>query len=284
MVLIQLRFLLLRHFRFRFTLSRIVISSGRWEDSLKRDNNGNIFFDYDYELIEIIVNYLRMKKVEDPSRPLKYPHVLAHKTDDFERLLQYFGLVDFFKGSPSTMIFSKSNFVQFKGRDSVTVTEEQNNTIKLVYNLATNGHHAVACTTELHPSGEGCFWKVTIGTIPNVYIRLGINGNFDLKNSYPSDIHTKEFFGWGTHNLVYTKGKTHPNLDGWTGLVDGECLYFHFKSNNLSLYSVQKKKTFVIDGIDTNTKKFFFHFYMYDKGTAISFAPLNTEERKVFTD
>lgn len=45
--------------------------SGRWEQSLKRDSEGRVFFDHDPELIEIIVNFLRRKKIEDPSRPTK---------------------------------------------------------------------------------------------------------------------------------------------------------------------------------------------------------------------
>jgi hypothetical protein len=43
--------------------------SGRWEESLKRDSNGRVFIDENSELIEIIVDFLRMKKREDPSKP-----------------------------------------------------------------------------------------------------------------------------------------------------------------------------------------------------------------------
>ena len=259
---------------------------------MKRDKDGNIFFDYDSELIELIVNYLRMKKVEDPSHPLKYPHVPTHKTDDFERLVQYFGLVEFFKGPPSTMIFSKSNFVQRDGKASVTMTKQPNNTVKLVYdNPPEDGHYVVACNIELDPSGEGCFWKVNIGTNFNHYLFLGINKKLNVRNSSPGI--TKDYFGWGTRNRVYTNGTMHKteysDLDGWTSFVDGECLYFHFKLDKLSMYSVQKKKTFVIDGIAADritaaTRKFYFHTYIFYNRTSLSVAPLNVEERKVFTD
>jgi hypothetical protein len=43
--------------------------SGRWEESLKRDSNGRVFIDENSELIAIIVDFLRMKKREDPSKP-----------------------------------------------------------------------------------------------------------------------------------------------------------------------------------------------------------------------
>ena len=229
-----------------------------------------------------------MKKVEDPSQPLDFPHVPAHKVKDFQRLLQYFGLVDYFKESPATIIFSKSNFKQYYGRNYVTVTEEQHNKIALVYdNSSFDSLYCVACTTELDPSGEGCFWKATIEpSRQKCFIHFGIIGNLDLEGIYSAggNIIKKDYFGWAPKGNVLIKGTEHKKLDGWTGFVNGECLYFHFKANKLSMHSVQKKKTFVIDGIDTNTKKFFFHFYMYDKGTAISLAPLNVEERKVFTE
>ena len=255
---------------------------------MKRDKDGNIFFDYDHELIEIIVNYLRMKKVEDPSQPLDFPHVPAHKVKDFQRLLQYFGLVDFFTGPPSTMIFSKSNFKQHYGRSCVTVTEKQHNKIALVYdNASFDSLHSVVCTTELDPSGEGCFWKVTIEpSRQKCFIHFGIIGNLDLTGIYSAGNNKlkKDYFGWAPHGDVLIKGTEHKKLDGWTGFVNGECLYFHFNANKLSMHSVHTQKTFVIDGIDTDSKIFYFHTDMYYTGSAVSLEPLNVEERKVFTE
>ena len=50
------------------------------------------------------------------------------------------------------MIFSKNNFVQYYGGNDVTVSENENNTIKL-YKPSHTGHYGVACTTELDPAG-----------------------------------------------------------------------------------------------------------------------------------
>ena len=55
--------------------------------------------DYNPELIEIIVDYLREKNIEDPSDPLTYPYVPRHKKQSFERMLCYFGLTEFFHPS-----------------------------------------------------------------------------------------------------------------------------------------------------------------------------------------
>jgi len=242
--------------------------SGRWDESLKRDSDGRIFLDYDYDLIEIIVNHFREKKIEDPSNPVKSPYVPPHKKESFQRLLQYFGLVDYFNPSspPTTMTFSKTNLVQYEGTD-FAVTENDNKTVKLVYKVGGLGaHYGVACTDELDPSGEGCFWKVNIDSLPSSGgFFLGILGNLNLKYYIPGEATS---FGW----------------DG--NYVDGECLYFHFKSNKLSMHSVQKNQTFIIDDdMDTSTTKYYFHIIncVYNN-TIVTLGPLDAEERKVFTD
>ena len=226
-----------------------------------------------------------MKKVEDPSHPLKYPHVASHKMDDFERLLEYFGLVDYFNlSSPSTMtIFSKSNFVQYEGKNYVAVIENDNNAVSVVKLGGTNIDYGVACTTELDPAGEGCFWKVTIDDSSPIrgLLFLGILGNLNLKQHIYLDATA---FGWGAGNQGFIKGYPLTNLGGWTRFNPGECLYFHFKSDKLSMHSVQKKKTFFIDGIDTVTTKYYFHTNITDVGTSMILGPLNAEERKTFTD
>ena len=225
-----------------------------------------------------------MKKVEDPDSPLEYPHVPPHKAKDFQRLLEYFGLVDYFNppSSSTTMIFSAANFVQAEGRDWVTVTENVNNTVKL-YKEISSDHYDVACTTELDPAGEGCFWKVNIDSLPSSseFFFLGITGNLNLKYFTPGFATS---FGWDDLKNVYRKGKYESETDGWTGFVHGECLYFHFKSNKLSMHSVQKKKTFVLDGIETVTKKYYFLTNITHIGTVMTIGPLNDEERKTFTD
>lgn len=61
------------------------------------DDKGRIFLDHDPELIEIIINFMRSKQIEDPFDPIvKPPEVPSHKSKDFRRLLNYFGLTAFF--------------------------------------------------------------------------------------------------------------------------------------------------------------------------------------------
>ena len=207
-----------------------------------------------------------------------------YKKESFQRLLEYFGLVDYFKPPPSSsmMIFSENNFVQNEGRDYVTVTENDKNTIKL-HKRTETGQYAVAFTTELDPSGEGCFWKVNIDSLPkSAYFFLGIAGNLSLKHFIQSFEVTS--FGWDGDSFVFRKGNAISGKDGFTGFADRECLYFHFKSNKLSMHSIQKNKTFIMYDIDANATKYYFHINIVYPGTLMTIGPLNAEERKIFTD
>jgi len=56
------------------------------------------FLDHDPELIETILNFLRMKKIEDPFDPIVEPPRVPseHKAKDFRRLINHFGLTAYF--------------------------------------------------------------------------------------------------------------------------------------------------------------------------------------------
>mmetsp|Transcript_693 Transcript_693/g.1443 ORF Transcript_693/g.1443 Transcript_693/m.1443 type:complete len:218 (-) Transcript_693:408-1061(-) len=61
------------------------------------DEEGRIFLDHDPELMEIIINFLRIKQIEDPFDPIvESPEIPPHKRKDFRRLLNHFGLTGFF--------------------------------------------------------------------------------------------------------------------------------------------------------------------------------------------
>jgi hypothetical protein len=63
----------------------------------KNDANDNVFLDHDPQLIEIIIDFLRMKSIEDPFDPIvEPPEVPAKKSKGFRRLLNHFGLTAFF--------------------------------------------------------------------------------------------------------------------------------------------------------------------------------------------
>ena len=68
--------------------------SGRWEDSLERDKDGAIFFDFNPQYFLVILDYLRAKKIATPENPAPLPKVPEDQAESFNNLLEYLGLSD----------------------------------------------------------------------------------------------------------------------------------------------------------------------------------------------
>ena len=68
--------------------------SGRWEDSLERDKDGAIFFDFNPQYFLVILEYLRGKKIATPENPAPLPKVAEDQSKSFNNLLEYLGLSD----------------------------------------------------------------------------------------------------------------------------------------------------------------------------------------------
>jgi hypothetical protein len=68
--------------------------SGRWEDSLERDKDGAIFFDFNPQYFLVILDYLRAKKIATPEHPAPLPKVAEDQAKSFNNLLGYLGLSD----------------------------------------------------------------------------------------------------------------------------------------------------------------------------------------------
>jgi hypothetical protein len=255
--------------------------SGRWEESLKRDTNGRVFLDHDPELIEIIVNHLRAKKIENQSKPVKSPKIPDGKKDKFESLLHYFGLTDFFYPTPDFLPFDISNIEVVQPHGSlVNVTKSEN---KIQFTKVNGiGHYFVACKQSLNASSEeGSFWKVTIDVLPNnQWVYLGIIGNLAASNSSCSN---STSYGWACSARTF-HGGLHRNGDsGWTQFTQGECLYFQLKTNKLTMFSVQKNLKFVID-IATTCPAYYIHFDFHAVITKLTLEPLCDDERERLLD
>ena len=66
--------------------------SGRWEDSVKRDQDGAVFFDVNPQYFGYILDYLRAKKIETPENPAPLPEVPQNQEKNFSNLVEYLGL------------------------------------------------------------------------------------------------------------------------------------------------------------------------------------------------
>lgn len=68
--------------------------SGRWDDTLEKDEDGNFFIDQPIELFRPMINFLRAKACETPlGPPIKSPVLRDYELrQDFYRLVEYFGM------------------------------------------------------------------------------------------------------------------------------------------------------------------------------------------------
>ena len=68
--------------------------SGRWEDSVKRDQDGAAFFDFNPQYFAYILDYLREKKIATPENLPLLSKIPEDQTKRFYRLVEYLGLSD----------------------------------------------------------------------------------------------------------------------------------------------------------------------------------------------
>ena len=66
--------------------------NGRWEDRVKRDKDGVVFFDFNPEYFGWILDYLRVKKISSPENPAVLAEVPKNQMKNFNTLLEYLGL------------------------------------------------------------------------------------------------------------------------------------------------------------------------------------------------
>ena len=66
--------------------------SGRWEDNIKRDKDGAVFFDFNPQHFILILDYLRVKKIETSENPPPLPKVPEDQSESFNSLVRHLGL------------------------------------------------------------------------------------------------------------------------------------------------------------------------------------------------
>lgn len=71
--------------------------SGRWESSIERDKEGCFFLDFDPYCFQLVLNFLRSRRMESPQAPAPLPKVPSERADQFWHLVEYFGLTEQFQ-------------------------------------------------------------------------------------------------------------------------------------------------------------------------------------------
>ena len=107
--------------------------NGRWEDSVKRDKDGVVFFDFNPEHFGWILDYLRVKKISSPENPAVLAEVPKNQMKNFDTLLEYLGLSDEILPTPPTEDVQNEKFnvcssgitVQENGKVAICSTANQ---------------------------------------------------------------------------------------------------------------------------------------------------------------
>ena len=68
--------------------------SGRWENTLSRDEDGRVFFDFNPQYFILILDFLRARKVASPENPAPLPKFPEDQVKNFNNLVAYLGLSD----------------------------------------------------------------------------------------------------------------------------------------------------------------------------------------------
>lgn len=68
--------------------------SGRWDEQTARDDKGRVLIDFPPELFMPLVNWLRLKSIEDPMEPIPPPTVSQENMHGFKQMCEYYGIAN----------------------------------------------------------------------------------------------------------------------------------------------------------------------------------------------
>lgn len=68
--------------------------SGRWDEMSARDEKGRALVDFPPELFMPLVNWLRLKSIEDPSHPIPTPTIPQEHARGFKQMCEYYGIAN----------------------------------------------------------------------------------------------------------------------------------------------------------------------------------------------
>jgi hypothetical protein len=161
--------------------------SGRWEDSLERDQDGAIFFDFNPQYFLIILDYLRAKKIATPENPAPLPKVAEDQAKNVNNLLEYLGLSD--EIVPAEKVPSE----KFNQHSSNVVTLQEGGTVAV---HGSKGGHGYVLGENVYQQGIVRFKMKLESFKNNIWMFVGIvkgdvvppnNDSYEWPDSY----------GWG---------------------------------------------------------------------------------------
>lgn len=71
--------------------------SGRYDEQLDRDKDGNVFFDYSPDIMGPLVDYLRLHRDASPEDPAAHPRLPSEHHSGWNSMIKFFGMEDVFQ-------------------------------------------------------------------------------------------------------------------------------------------------------------------------------------------
>ena len=172
--------------------------SGRWEDSLERDQDGAIFFDFNPQYFVVILDYLRTKKIATPENPAPLPKVSEDQAESFNILLEYFGLSD------EIVLAEKVPREKFNQHSSNGVTLQEGGTVAV---HGPNYGHSYVLGENVHQQGIVHFKMKLESFQDNYFMFLGI-AKADVVPPSNNSYLWPGSYGWslGKHGGVWKEG------------------------------------------------------------------------------
>lgn len=228
-----------------------------WKESLMRDECGRVFLDEDGELIQIMIDFLRDKKKENPSNPLQPPSVRDDKRERFVLLLEYYGLTEFFRELPPAY-WNNGNLTVLVSPIGATSVSQDEHRVQLT-NVPPDDDdlNSFCCATfdaPLKADGEGSFWKITPHElVEDDYLHVGITGNATC-------------YGWlqamgKTYEVSEENDGRNEHLPLWS---KGECRFFKFRNDKLIMLSTKTSEKFEMNIESGHDMHIYFGLYNRD--------------------
>ena len=210
--------------------------SGRWEDNIKRDKDGAVFFDFNPQCFILILDYLRVKKIKTPGNPPPLPKVPKDQRESFNSLVLYLGLSNEIsappKITPSEKFNSCSSGVTLKEEGQVAV---HNQTTAYEYvlgeNLYSQGTVNLKLKLESFQNNDWMFVGVTKASVSQSLASVSNRVSCKWSGSYGWNLGFSG--GWAWKNGSHTMDQT---LQDVTKQGDMVKLVLECEAGKLSLY------------------------------------------------
>lgn len=135
--------------------------SGRWDDTIEKDKNGDFFIDQKFDLFEKMIDYLRHRSNETEKYPVQSPLFSPAKyqgeMEDFYRMVEYYGMTQGIFPSELKVVYKAKNGEE----DAIGLPGllEVNATEWCTLEISCHGHNRVISAYE-----------VTLGPVQRVQI------------------------------------------------------------------------------------------------------------------